>query len=128
MKYGYSRTQVTDEQFNKELNILHVLGCKKIVFDIIPDNRRYGINLLSLIQNGKKGDILVVYSFSRLCNTLAELTTILASLLENKMNLISLKEQIDSQTFEGTLFLHSVSEMSIEHLDEDISINSHLRL
>jgi len=127
MKYGYARTQATDQQFKKEIEILNVLGCKKIVFDIIPENRRYGNNFLQLIQNAKKGDILVVYSFQRLCNTVAELSTIISTLKDSKMGLISLKEQIDSNTFEGTLFLHSMSEMPIEHLDDDVSISSYLR-
>jgi DNA invertase Pin-like site-specific DNA recombinase len=127
MKYGYARTQATDEQFKKELELLKVLGCKKIVFDVIPEYRRYGNNFLQLIQNAQKGDVLVVYSFSRLCNTLAELSTIISCLVDARMGLISLKEQIDSNTFEGTLFLHSMTEISLDHLDEDISINSHLR-
>jgi|GEM_PF-3382483 len=128
MKYGYARTQATDQQFKKEIELLQVLGCKKIVYDVIPDYRRYGNNFLKLIQNGQKGDTLVVYSFARLCNTLAELSTIISTLVEAKIGLISLKEQIDSNTFEGALFIHSMTEMSLEHLDEDISVNSHLRL
>ncbi len=119
IKYGYCRVNETDSNFQKEMESLRLVGCKKIVYDIIPSYRRYGNNFLQLIQDGKKGDFLIVYSFARLCNTLAELSTICAYMVDSRMELISLKEQINSTTLEGALFMRSMSEASVDLLENE---------
>ncbi len=121
MKYGYSRTPENNPCFEKENEFLRLVGCQKIMCDIIPSYHRYGPHFLELIQNGHKGDLVVVYSFSRLCNTVAELSTICSYLLDAKMGLISLKEQINSGTFEGAIFLHSMSEIALDSIEKEYS-------
>jgi len=127
MKYGYSRTQTNDSNFKREFESLKLVGCEQIMFDIIPTYRRYGTHFLEILQKGKKGDIIVVYSFGRLCNTLAELSTICAYMMDAKLGLISLKEQINTHTFEGALFLHSMSEMALDSIVTEYSESLNLK-
>jgi hypothetical protein len=112
MKFGYSRNEIYDCEFQKEMDFLPLVGCSQVYYDIIPLNLRFGNNFLKLIEKGKKKDLIIVYSFSRLGGTLSELSTICAYLSTMKMGLISLKDQFNSNSFEGGLFFQSMSELS----------------
>lgn len=61
---------------------------------------------MKLVNNLAKGDILAVYSLSRLTRSLADLMAIAEILQKKEANLVSLTEQIDTTSPSGRLFFH----------------------
>lgn len=105
MKYGYARVSTYKQNLDYQIDILKNNNCDII----ITEKRSAGnkqVELNNLIKNIQENDSLVVVKLDRLCRSQAALSNILKNLKDKKVNLISVKENINTDSIFGELFLN----------------------
>lgn len=104
MKYGYARVSTNKQNLDYQLDILKNNGCDII----ITEKRSAGDKqkeLYKLIDDTKEGDLLVVVKLDRLCRSRFSLSNIINKLQNKKVSLVSLKENINTDSMFGKLFI-----------------------
>ncbi|PES06894.1 resolvase, partial [Bacillus anthracis] len=95
MIIGYARVSTVDSYSLSEY------GCEKIVTEKFTGTIQDQKGLLQLFDVSRSGDTVVVESISRLGRKTLDILTIIQQLEETDIQLISLKEQIDTRTSAG---------------------------
>ena len=78
------------------------------------------LELAEAIKYLRKGDILVVYKFDRLGRSLSDLLNIISELHEKGVEIISLKDNIDTSNSSGKLMMHIFA--SLAEFERDLII------
>lgn len=115
MQYGFARVSSTTQQTRMQLDALNKAGCERIfeesVSGVAPRAKRPA--LTKLIAALKPGDVVVVYSMSRLARSVAELTTIFAEVEQRGANVRSLTEpHIDTTSAVGRLTFNIMASLA----------------
>ncbi|MEP6878465.1 MAG: recombinase family protein [Nitrosospira sp.] len=104
-RIGYARVSSVGQNLDSQLDALQKAGCKKIFSDKMTGSRMDRPGWDQLIEYVRPGDALVVTELSRMTRSLINLLET-AQLLELKqVNLVSLRESIDTSTATGRCFL-----------------------
>lgn len=101
---GYARVSSRDQNLDSQLDMLKAAGCTKIFADKtsgITESRPDWNRLMEYIRSG---DILVVPELSRMTRSLMHLLQLAKELDEKKINIRSLRENIDTTTATGRAF------------------------
>ena len=106
MKIGYCRVSTVDQNLNSQLDALQGAGCEKIYSDTVSGKNLERAEFTRMIENLRKGDVLVVYKLDRLSRSLKDLIQTGTALGERGVDLISLNENIDTSTPTGKLIFH----------------------
>jgi DNA invertase Pin-like site-specific DNA recombinase len=118
MKIGYARVSTLDQSLDRQLDNLQTQGCERIYQEKITGTKTERPELKRMMEILRSGDILVVESFSRLSRSTKDLLAMVDHLQSMKVNLISLKEQLDTTTATGKLMLTMLS--GISQFERDI--------
>ena len=106
MKVGYIRVSSVEQNLARQIRTMEEKGCEKIFAEKVSgksvDNREQLQNMLSFIR---QGDVVYVSSYDRLARNTLDLLQIVKQIEEKGATLISEKEQIDTSTPAGALFL-----------------------
>lgn len=101
MKIGYARVSTLDQNLNRQLDALNTYGCEKIFQEKITGTKRERPELLKLLDFARTGDVIVVAELTRLSRSTKDLIAISETLNEKGIELISIKENIDTTSATG---------------------------
>ena len=105
MKIGYARVSSTAQHLDMQRTALTDAGCERIYEEKVS-----GVGdrtqLKAALQFLREGDTLVIYKLDRLGRSLKDLLDIIEQLQQRKVNLVSLRDAIDTGSSSGTLILH----------------------
>jgi len=92
MRMGYARVSTGDQNLDGQCQRLSAAGCEKLFEEKISGARRNRPKLEKLIEQLRKGDVLVVTRLDRLARSTSELLRIAERLTEKSAGLQSLDE------------------------------------
>jgi DNA invertase Pin-like site-specific DNA recombinase len=118
MKIGYARVSTRDQNLNLQLDALMLAGCEKIYKETISGAKEDRPELNKLMDNLRKGDVIVIWKLDRLGRSLRHLVEIGNQSLEQGVGLQSLNDPIDTTTPQGRLAFNMFA--SLAEFERDI--------
>lgn len=121
MEIGYCRVSTDQQNTNLQMDALKEHGCGRIFTETASGAQRDRPQLKAAIDFAREGDVIVVWSLSRLGRSLRQLIETIENLEERKIGFRSLKEKIDTTTPSGRLVFHvfgALAEFERAHLKE----------
>ena len=112
MIIGYARVSTQEQNLDRQLDNLKARGCERIYQEKMTGTKADRPELGKMLDILREGDTLVVDSFSRLSRSTKDLLGIVERLNATGVNLISLKEQLDTTTSTGKMMLTMLSALS----------------
>jgi DNA invertase Pin-like site-specific DNA recombinase len=106
MKIGYARISTREQSFQLQVDSLKAAGCEKIYQEVASGAKTARVVLDELLKNIRKDDILVVWKLDRLGRNLVHLRQTVDELKNREIGLLSLTEEIDTNTATGLLFFN----------------------
>lgn len=106
MKIGYIRISTQDQNYNLQEDALNKLGCEMIFKETVSGAKKERPQLKKLLEQIRKGDVIVVYKLDRLGRSLKHLLEIVEILNTKNVALQSLHDNIDTTTPQGRLFFN----------------------
>ena len=105
MKVAYVRISTIDQNTARQYELMKEKGIEKYFEDKCSgkNTNRKGLN--ELVEFIREGDTVYIESFSRLARSTKDLLDLVEYFTNKKVNLISLKENLDSTTATGKLML-----------------------
>jgi len=104
---GYARVSTVDQNEERQIvsfdNFNHKIS--KVYIDKCSGKDRNRPQLRAMLDYVREGDVVVVSDFSRLARSTRDMLQIVQELTDKGVNLISLKESIDTSTPQGRFML-----------------------
>ena len=119
MDIGYCRVSTDHQNTDLQMDALKGHGCGRIFTENASGAQRDRPQLKAAIDFAREGDVIVVWSLSRLGRSLRQLIETIENLEEHKIGFRSLKEKIDTTTPSGRLVFHvfgALAEFERAHL------------
>ena len=104
-RIGYARVSSLGQNLDSQMDSLKQAGCIKILTDKLTGSRMDRPGWAELLEYIRPGDILVVTELSRMTRSLLHLLETAKILEQRQINLLSLRESIDTTTATGCCFL-----------------------
>lgn len=104
-RIGYARVSSVGQNLDSQMDALQKAGCSKIFTDKMTGSHMVRPGWDQLLEYTRPGDILVVSELSRMTRSLMDLLTTATFLEQRQVNLVSLRENIDTTTATGRCFL-----------------------
>jgi DNA invertase Pin-like site-specific DNA recombinase len=101
MKLGYARVSTNEQDTAAQVSALKSAGCERIFREKASGGRWDRPELLRLLDQMRKGDILIVSRLDRLSRSLRDLLMIMERIKEAEAGFRSLTEAIDTTTAPG---------------------------
>ena len=111
-KIGYARVSTTDQNLERQLDMLRQQGAEIIFQEKMTGTKRDRPELNKLLAHIAPGDMVVVESLSRLGRSTKDLIELVELMGEKRVQLVSLKEQIDTSTPTGKLLFTLMSALA----------------
>ena len=111
-KIGYARVSTLDQNLERQLDMLRQHGVDQIFQEKMSGTKRDRPELNKLLAHVTEGDTIVVESLSRLGRSTKDLIELMELLKERGVQLVSLKESIDTSTPTGKLLFTLMSAMA----------------
>lgn len=108
MLIGYARVSTNDQDTAAQGVALKAAGCERIFREKASGGRWDRPELHRLLDQVRKGDVLVVWKLDRLSRSLRDVLTIMERLGEAKAGFRSLTEAIDTTTPAGRMMMQMV--------------------
>lgn len=105
MKIAYVRVSTIEQNEARQVEALKKLEIEKWFTEKVSAKDTNRPQLMSMLEFAREGDTIYVHDFSRLARSTSDLLKVIEKLNEKKINLISVKENIDSTTPTGKLML-----------------------
>jgi len=105
------------QNLDSQRDALRAAGCSRIFEDTISGTSKERPGWDALMDYARAGDTLVIAELSRMSRSLLHLLQVVAELEEREIEIVSLRENIDTSTATGRLFLSimgAVSQMERE--------------
>ena len=110
--YGYARVSTAEQVLDRQLDMLSKYGVDRIYSEKMTGTRRDRPELQRMLTDLDKGDTVVVESLSRLGRSTKNLIELMELFNYKGVNLVSLKENIDTTTPTGKLLFTLISAIS----------------
>lgn len=104
-RVGYARVSSAGQNLDSQIDALEKAGCSKIFTDKITGSRMNRPGWEQLLEHLRAGDSLVVTELSRMTRSLLDMLQTSQQLETRQINLVSLRENIDTSTATGRGFL-----------------------
>ncbi len=104
-RIGYARVSSVGQNLDSQLDALQHAGCGKIFSEKMTGSRMDRPAWNEVLEYARSGDTLVVTELSRMTRSLLNLLEITKLLEQRQINLVSLRESIDTSTATGRCFL-----------------------
>ena len=101
MKFGYARVSTQDQKLELQLDDLYSYGCEKIFEEKMSGKDKTRPQLEKMIDQLRKGDVVVVWKLDRLGRSLKDLIELVSTFREKGVEFVSLKDGIDTGTATG---------------------------
>src|SRR5438132_8580229 len=108
MQIGYARVSTDDQDTAIQVTALKSAGCERIYKEKASGGRWDRPELHRLLDQLRKGDVLVVWKLDRLSRSLRDVLTIMERLGESGAGFRSLTEAIDTTTPAGRMMMQMV--------------------
>ena len=110
--YGYARVSTAEQILDRQLDMLSKYGVDRIYSEKMTGTRRDRPELQKMLTDLDRGDTVVVESLSRLGRSTKNLIELMELFNDKGVNLVSLKENIDTTTPTGKLLFTLISAIS----------------
>ena len=104
-RIGYARVSSVGQHLDSQLDALQKAGCGKIFTDKMTGSRLDRPGWDEMMAYVRPGDTLVVTELSRMTRSLLDLLETAKALEQRKIDLVSLRESIDTTSATGRCFL-----------------------
>jgi len=108
MLIGYARVSTDDQDTAAQVAALKAAGCERIYREKASGGRWDRPELHRLLDQLRKGDVLVVWKLDRLSRSLRDVLVIMERLADAKAGFRSLTEAIDTTTPAGRMMMQMV--------------------
>ena len=105
-KIGYARVSTDAQETHLQLDALHRAKCSRIYQEQASGAKADRPELMRLLDNARKGDVVIVWKLDRLARSLRQLIDTMALFHERGVELQSLTENINTTTPSGKLTFH----------------------
>ena len=105
MKIGYIRVSTKEQNTIRQELLMQELGVEKIYIEKISGKNTNREQLKEMLEYIREGDVVIVESISRFARNTKDLLELIEKLEEKKVNFISKKETIDTNTPQGKFML-----------------------
>ena len=107
--FGYARVSTEQQNLDRQLDMLQKYGVDFIYNEKMTGTKRNRPELEKLLERLTEGDTVVVESLSRLGRSTKDLIWLMETFNSKCVNLVSLKESIDTTTSTGKLLFTLMS-------------------
>ena len=104
-KVGYARVSSPDQKLDSQLDALHQLDCNTVFSDRVSGSKAERPGWEQLMAYVRPGDKVVITELSRMSRSLLHLLEVVREFETQGIELISLRENIDTSTATGRGFL-----------------------
>jgi DNA invertase Pin-like site-specific DNA recombinase len=104
-KVGYARVSSPAQKLDSQFDALHQIGCNKVFSDRVSGSKAERLGWEQLIAYVRPGDKVVITELSRMSRSLLHLLEVVREFETQGIELISLRENIDTSTATGRGFL-----------------------
>jgi DNA invertase Pin-like site-specific DNA recombinase len=108
MLIGYARVSTSEQETSAQVAALKAAGCERIYREKASGGRWDRPELHRLMDQLRKGDVLVVWKLDRLSRSLRDVLVLMERLAEVKAGFRSLTEAIDTTTPAGRMMMQMV--------------------
>lgn len=112
MIIGYARVSTAEQNLDRQLDALKERGAERIFQEKMTGTKSNRPELEKMMLSLRSGDTLIIDSFSRLSRSTKDLIDMVERLNEMGVELISIKEQLDTTTATGKMMLTMLSALS----------------
>jgi DNA invertase Pin-like site-specific DNA recombinase len=119
MKIGYARVSTDAQETHLQMDALKHAKCPRIYQEKASGAKADRPELMRLLDNARKGDVVIVWKLDRLARSLRQLIDTTILLGERGVELHSLTENINTTTPSGKLTFHifaALAEFEREHI------------
>jgi DNA invertase Pin-like site-specific DNA recombinase len=106
MKLGYARVSTDAQETHLQMDALKRVKCTRIYEEKTSGAQAERPELMRLLDNARKGDVIIVWKLDRLARSLRQLIDTTVLLNERGVELHSLTENINTTTPSGKLTFH----------------------
>jgi DNA invertase Pin-like site-specific DNA recombinase len=118
MKIGYARVSTDAQETHLQMDALKRAKCNRIYQEKASGAKADRPELMRLLDNARKGDVVIVWKLDRLARSLRQLIDSTVLLNERGVELHSLTENINTTTPSGKLTFHIFA--SLAEFERDI--------
>src|SRR5215471_17602248 len=108
MLIGYARVSTNEQETATQVAALKAAGCERTYREKASGGRWNRPELHRLLDQLRKGDVLVVWKLDRLSRSLRDVLTIMERIVEAEAGFRSLTEAIDTTTPAGRMMMQMV--------------------
>lgn len=108
-KVGYARVSSVGQNLDSQIDALKKMGCGRIFTDKMTGSRMKRPGWDELMKYVRPNDTIIITELSRMTRSLMDFLEISKVLEEKKIELVSLRENIDTNTVTGRCFLSIMS-------------------
>lgn len=112
MKFGYARVSTEEQNLDRQLDQLKEYGVERIYQEKMTGTKKDRPELSKLLDYARKGDSIVVIDLTRLSRSTKDLISISEDLASRGIELVSLKEQIDTSSAQGKFYFGMLAIMA----------------
>jgi DNA invertase Pin-like site-specific DNA recombinase len=109
MKLGYARVSTNEQDTAAQVSALKSAGCEKIFREKASGGRWDRPELHRLVDQLRKGDILVCWRLDRISRSVRDVLMIMERIKEAEAGFRSLTEAIDTTTVSGTMMMQLIA-------------------
>ena len=110
--FGYARVSTEQQSLDRQLDMLTQYGVDKIYNEKMTGTKRSRPELEKLLERLTEGDTVVIESLSRLGRSTKDLIWLMETFNSKGVNLVSLKESIDTTSSTGKLLFTLMSALA----------------
>ncbi|MGH3537539.1 MAG: recombinase family protein [Pseudonocardiaceae bacterium] len=110
-RYGYARVSTRSQTDDSQLDALRAAGCQRIWTDTTSGRLARRPEWNKCLDYLRAGDELVITRLSRMARSVRHLTEVAALLTERNVDLVVLKQGIDTTTPAGRFLFHVIGAM-----------------
>ena len=103
--YGYARVSTTNQKNDRQIDELKDYPCNEILTEKYTGTKACRLGLNRLKDKVREGDTVIVESWSRLGRSTKDLIELVEWFTDRGVNLVSLKENFDTNTPHGRLIM-----------------------
>lgn len=108
MKFGYARESIDEDNIELQIDALNKYGVDEVYIEHPIGTKNKETKLNELVEKLRRGDTLVVYKLDRLGKTIKGLQELAEYFSEKDIDLVVVKDNIDTTTNIGRYFLYTM--------------------